>query len=676
VSKKLFLYTVIHLNLAYSSIEEEQRLEFIKRCYWPLLELIHEYKLPFGIEASGYTLEAAAEVDPEWVKELRLLTTSGQCEFIGSGYSQLIGPLVPKEVNSANLRLGHEVYEKILGFRPNIALVNEQAYSSGLIKHYLDAGYRAIIMEWDNPAINHPEWDSDWRYLPQFACSQNGDKIPLIWNKSIAFQKFQRYAHGDIELENYMGYLRKHLAENSRTMTLYGNDIEIFDCRPGRYHTEASLHEDGEWKRISKLFAELEADSRFKVIPIGDVLDLLHSPGGGNMLHLESAQVPVPVKKQEKYNITRWAITGRNDLAINTSCWQIYSALKEQLSRLDNKTAQKYWKELCFLWSSDFRTHITEKRWAKYTARLSKMLAKLNITPGVYNGIEKKNFVDFSTYIKNSSFKSERKGNFLTVETEQVKISLNCRRGCVIDALYFKELYDKPLIGTLYHGHYDDINLGADYYSGHSIVEIPGHKRMTDLNPTEPIIVDEASSNDTVIIRAVVPSELGNVNKTFRIYTKEQRVDIYYQFNVTDMPLCTFRTGIITMHPESFDRDTLYYRTHNGGNNPETFFLSGQDIFQGKSVSALISAKHGLGATEGWMELGDMEKSIRVYADRNVAAVIPMIRYCEVDDTFFYRLSWSAREIDETSKRGIMKTSIQKSLSLSVSFSIKPGKFK
>jgi len=60
----LRLFTVFHLNLAYSSIEEEQRAQVVERCYWPLLRLAREYDLPFGIEASAYTLEAASVADP------------------------------------------------------------------------------------------------------------------------------------------------------------------------------------------------------------------------------------------------------------------------------------------------------------------------------------------------------------------------------------------------------------------------------------------------------------------------------------------------------------------------------------------------------------------------------------------------------------------------------------
>lgn len=133
----LQLYSIFHLNMAYSSIEEEQRPEVVQRCYWPLLQLAGHYNLPLGISASAYTLENVSAIDPSWVGELRRLMTEGNCEFIGSGYAQIIGPLVPAEINGANLRLGHQVYERLLGFRPEIALVNEQAYSAGLAQHYI-----------------------------------------------------------------------------------------------------------------------------------------------------------------------------------------------------------------------------------------------------------------------------------------------------------------------------------------------------------------------------------------------------------------------------------------------------------------------------------------------------------------------------------------------------------
>jgi len=40
-------------------------------------------------------------------------------------------------------------------------------------------------------------------------------------------------------------------------------------------------------------------------------------------LRLETAACPVPVKKQLKYNRTRCALTGRDDIAINAICQRI-----------------------------------------------------------------------------------------------------------------------------------------------------------------------------------------------------------------------------------------------------------------------------------------------------------------------------------------------------------------
>ena len=81
----------------------------------------------------------------------------------------------------------------------------------------------------------------------------------------------------------------------------------------------------------------------------------------GETLRLESAAYPVPVKKQRKYNLTRWAVTGRDDIAINAACQRIYAALKKQGAPDDA------WRELCRLWASDFAP-ISPRRGGRITA--------------------------------------------------------------------------------------------------------------------------------------------------------------------------------------------------------------------------------------------------------------------------------------------------------------------
>src|SRR6185312_11805936 len=145
----LTAFAFFHLNLAFSSIEEERRGEVIASCYHPLLDLCEAHG-PLGVEVSGYTLEEIAIRDPSWIARARTLIAAGRMELIGSGYSQMIGPLVPARVTSENLRLGNESYQRLLGVTPRVALVNEQAYSAGLVPLYRAAGYDAILMDWEN----------------------------------------------------------------------------------------------------------------------------------------------------------------------------------------------------------------------------------------------------------------------------------------------------------------------------------------------------------------------------------------------------------------------------------------------------------------------------------------------------------------------------------------------
>lgn len=632
----LQLFSIFHLNLAYSSIEEAQRPDVVRRCYWPLLRLAERTGVPIGVEATGFTLEAIAAIDPTWLDALRVLTGSGQCEFVGSGYAQIIGPLVPAAVNAANLRIGHQVYERLLGFRPRLAFVNEQAYAAGLIQHYLDAGYQAIVMEWDNPARAHPDWSPEWRYLPQTASGMHGEAIPVIWNKAIAFQQFQRYAHDESSLDEYLRYLGGHVSSSPRALAMYGNDVEVFDFRPGRYRTEAGMADEGEWARIEQLYATLAGDSRFALIRPSQVLALRDQPQASRPLHLESAEDPTPVKKQRKYNITRWAVTGRDDLGINTACWRRYEVLAADVNATDAQ-----WRELCELWSSDYRTHITDARWNGYVARV------FQVPEGsVDRGHEGPAPPRGRHAVRADDPAVSRDGSLLTLTTGGVTVTLNARRGLSIHALAFPALGGDPLCGTLKHGFYDDIHWGADFYTGMTVLESPGRPKLTDLNPVKPVV--HRDDGGDLIVTGSVPTDLGPIVKTIRV--SRDAVELIYRLEWPEIPVGSLRLGDITLHPNAFDRATLFYRCANGGAQPETFPLDGRRVSHGDNVSFLVSASHALGITDGRVELGDRARTLRIDVDKASAALVGMVTYQPLRDSYFCRLSFSAAELDETRK--------------------------
>jgi hypothetical protein len=76
----------------------------------------------------------------------------------------------------ANLRLGMEAYERLLGLRPEVALINEQAYSAGLVSLYREAGYRAVAPDqrgYGRSSRPEPVTDYDIHHL-------TGDMVALL----------------------------------------------------------------------------------------------------------------------------------------------------------------------------------------------------------------------------------------------------------------------------------------------------------------------------------------------------------------------------------------------------------------------------------------------------------------------------------------------------------------
>jgi Glycosyl hydrolase family 57 len=641
--KKLYLYSVFHLNLSYSAIAEAQYPAVIEKCYRPLLDICENTGVPLGIEASGSTLEKIFELAPDFILKLKNLIKDGKIEFVGSGYSQIIGPLVPAKVIDYNLKIGNGVYREILGYEPGIAFIYEQAYSQGLIEHYLGAGYKAIVMEWNNPYRFHSEWQKEWQCHPQIALSQQGLEIPIIWNNSISFQKFQRYAQGEIELDEYLSYLKSQINSEERFFPFYGSDAEVFDFRPGRYKEEAEIAAKGEWTRINNLFQEIVRNPDFEVVLPSKVLESRHSANSFNRISLESAEQPIPVKKQEKYNPVRWALTGRDNLVNNTKCYKIYNYLAQS-----KETDINSWKELCFLWGSDFRTHIEEKKYLDFQKRLNQFVARINKFSEPEAG-KKSLFKPFPVSI-------EKEGRFLKIETKKVKLVLNCKKGMAIEHLTFKDISTQPLIATLSHGYYDDISLGADFYSGNTIIEIPGKRKITDLAPVDPVYPKPFFNLEKIPITGeVMLGDLGKVCKKIAVFQIENRVDLQYEFEFADLPLCTLHSGIITLNPRVFNAENLRYSCHNGGKDEEFFFLKGKRVAHNDPVSSLISAKGVLGSTDGLLKVGDGKTTVNLKVDMAKLAILPMINFINSDPDVFLRVLFSLREIDETAKPGAGK---------------------
>ena len=619
-------YLFFHCNLAFSSIAEEQRAEVIDRCYIPMLGIAQEYGIPLGVECTGWTLEEIARLRPQWLDRFSTLCAQGLAECIGSGYTQLIGPLVPSDVNCNNQRLGQRAYEHLLGQQPAIALINEQAYSSGILEHYVDHGYASILMEWDIPALAHPSWQSELRYAPQKVLDHQGRPLDLVWVQSVVFQHLQRLVHEDLELDAYLNCLKRHVGPSSRAICLYGNDAEVFNFRPGRFETEAAITL-GEWQRMAQALCAVRDALGWRFC-LPSQVTALNLPHAGHVLQLESSAQPVIVKKQPKYNLLRWAVTGRGDLDINTRCHRILHAMRAGVP--DDAD----WRALCCLWASDFRTHITEQRWNRYAAALADMENKWQVSPP-----------DNSSLLTGQTA-ALTMPRWIDAATPHVAARLNPRKGLAVQALSFPLLGSAPVLGTISHGDFEDIAHAADFFTGHVVLEAQGERKRTDLATVTPEMTE---TEQYISYSAAIPNFFCPMEKVVRLSKQRPEFSIAYRFGWQSLPVCSIRLLHLTLLPEAYDVSTLFFATHNGGSGWERFALTSL-VNHTAPVSFLVSASHALGMTSGLLRIGDARHWLEVKTDLAQTALVGMIVHQPVGASWLTRVVLSYREIDDTAK--------------------------
>jgi len=635
-------YFIFHLNLAFSSIEKHSWSTVVDKCYWPLLDIISELEVPLGIELPAWTLKGIQETSPEWVSKFRQLLQDGKCELIGSGYCQIIAPLVPYEVNVANQKIGLEIYDSLLGVKPAIALVNEMAFSDAVVDILSDAGYSGFIMDRDNIQLALGDGVKSLTPRSGFAKGAGGSELPVLWGDSILFQKLQHISHGNISIDDYLAFIEKRLSEGETLFPLYCNDAETFDFRPGRFKEEALANVAGEWVIIRKVMQTLQSDLNFEYVLPSKALMVQNSSSSGKAIMLTSAEYPIPVKKQEKYNIARWSVTGRDDTWINTMCYRIYNKLMP-FEYIDYEK----WINLCELWASDLRTHLTEQRWVETKDKINDTLKSLDLSPDYGMSDEQRheysdvigleNLGDFSCCLSDDRI-------YLSLENKHIKIKLNQRRGLCIESLVFASHGGIPCVGKIPHGYLDSIVQGVDYYSGGVVIEIPESRiKVTDLHPVDTTYA--IGEGGDLTLRVVMETQIGTIIKFYEISNSKEQIKISYKMTDIKRAVSSARLGNLTLSPE-FSRSFKSYSCHNGGSVATNFKVTRQ-ISHSQPASRFVSSSRGFSATSGELCLEFAEN--RLYMSFDSSECSPL---CFIDhDRDFTRLSFSVSEIDETSRQ-------------------------
>jgi hypothetical protein len=468
--------------------------------------------------------------------------------------------------------------------------------------------------------------------------------LPVLFSESLVFQRFQRFAHGEMEVADWVDWADERARPAPAGLLLYANDAEVFDHRPGRFSAEPPPGE-GEWTRIAEGLSGLVARARDDpaagrpALP-SQFLGLLDADEAGHELTLESPAHPVPVKKQNKYNIARWAISGRDDVGINTACVRLAAAL-----RAAGEQDPAAWRTLVELWATDLRTHITQARWERALDAFTDATRRWDVrAPSSRPPAPSAQTLPPSVTQARSTF---------TAVAGALTVVLDAGRGLSIKAYRDARVSDHALFGTIPHGYYETIDLGADWYSGTVVQEPPGNHKVTDLSPAT--VTWAALEDGALRAWATIGTPHGPIEKVLTLHP-EDGLELELTLRWPALPEGSLRAGTITLNPEAFDAGTLAYATHNGGRDLERHRLTGESFDHGRAVSTLVSATQGVGMTEGNICLGDGHRHLAVAVEREVATPLGLVTYRPVPGSFFARLSLSLSEHDDTRRGPIPRT--------------------
>lgn len=617
------LYQLYHGNLAFSAIEEESLGEVIDKTYFPLLYFVQETKTKVALEFSGYSLQKIAELRPSWLVLFKTLHQEKLIELVGSGYMQIITPLVPYEVNLKNQQIGLEVYKELLGITPTIVYVNEQVFSQSVVDIYAEVGYKALMMEWNNSVALHDEWKKDYSYTPLYVQGLQ-TKMPLLWTDSILFQQFQRTIHSQQTQQDYFTFFQNYIDDKHQVIPIYSSDLEIFNYRPGRYETEAKIAQN-EWENIAKLSKELSNIGTF-VLPS----QILQTYIKDKTLMLNTPSNPIIIKKQDKYSLSRWAACGRDANLINTLCYRYF--LQIQNSKIKEK-----WQNLLHFWGSDYRTHTTQKKWQKALDFFERNLS--NQQP-----LKEKNSFQPDVQLTIQD-------NKLIFQKDNLKIYFLKNKGLALDSIFLNA--QRLPFGTIKHGELSNISYAADFFTGGSVIESVLTKKITDLVEVQDYLWQQDSKYCYTLSTTLYLQDVAILYKLWSIDTKQNTIKLSIRLQLKECIQGSIRLGTFSMLQNS---EEMFYSCKNGAKKEEYYSLCDTVINHQSPKSLLQSSQGGLGVTDNILSFFTKTKNIvNLNINKEVSYPFIMLQHYKDYRKQLTRVYFSVQELDDTLKKNIQK---------------------
>ncbi len=146
-----------HGNLQYSQLHPEKRAWVVENCYEKLFDLVARKGYKIGFEASGFTVDAIAELCPSVMDKLAGLVKDGQIEPVGSPYIHIMLGNIDPVIGLETLKKGREAWERHTGVAPSLGWNPECSWASYIPEIFKEAGFESLVMDGDSFLLSFPE---------------------------------------------------------------------------------------------------------------------------------------------------------------------------------------------------------------------------------------------------------------------------------------------------------------------------------------------------------------------------------------------------------------------------------------------------------------------------------------------------------------------------------------
>ncbi len=146
-----------HANLQYSQLPPERRAWVIENTYEKLFDLVDAQGYKIAFEASGFTVDVIAELNPSVMDKMKNLIANGQIEPVGSPQIHIMLSNIDPAIGLETLKDGMNTWEKHTGVRPTVGWNPECSWASYLPEIYKEAGYESLVMDGDSFLLSFQE---------------------------------------------------------------------------------------------------------------------------------------------------------------------------------------------------------------------------------------------------------------------------------------------------------------------------------------------------------------------------------------------------------------------------------------------------------------------------------------------------------------------------------------